>query len=345
MKRIMLAGTLFSLLILSLLSGCVYVGVPQIATFQSSPEAITAGETATLIWAVVGAESVSIAPNLGTLPLAGSRQVSPNQTTAYTLTARNSIGAVNSAVTVTVKAAVNIINFEASPSRISAGSSSTLQWNVAGVSSVNISPDIGTAAPLGTYVVSPAKTQMYTLTAISGTQVLSKSVTVEVTSPPVVVQFNALPKSIELGHASTLTWNVSGANKVTIEPELGTVPAAGSSFVFPNKTTVYTLTAASDCCVVDRTVIVQVAQFPAPFYLPIVELFNISPNSIYKGNSAILEWSVSNADSIFINNGIGPVAASGSIAVSPSNSSIYTITASNIYGSRYVSIGIAVFSP
>ncbi len=345
MKRIMIVWVSFILLILSLLSGCVYVGAPQIATFQSSPEAITAGETATLIWAVVGAESVSITPNLGSLPLAGSRPVSPNQTTTYTLTARNAVGTVSSVVSVTVKAAVNIINFEASSSKISAGSSSTLQWNVAGVSSVNISPDIGTVAPSGSYVVSPSKTQMYILTAASGTQELSKSVTVEVISPPVVVQFSASPKSIELGHASTLTWNVSGANKVTIEPELGTVPAAGSSFVFPNKTTIYTLTAASDCCVVNRTVTVQVAQFPVPFYLPNIELFNISPNSIYQGDSAILEWSVSNADSIFINNGIGPVAASGSIAVSPSNSTIYTITASNIYGSRYVSIGIAVFNP
>jgi len=218
-----------------------------------------------------------------------------------------------------------------------------LQCETVGTSSVNISPNIGTVGPSGSYVVSPSSTQTYTITAVSGSMIITKSVTVEVSSPPVVAQFTAAPKSIELGGSSTLTWNVSGATEVTIEPELGTVPSAGSSFVFPNKTTVYVLTASSECCVVNRSVTVQVSQYPVPAYLPVVVLFNISPDSIFKGNSATLEWVVLNADSVVIDQGIGPVSPSGSIVVSPASSTTYTLTAINIYGYRQVSISIVVF--
>jgi len=343
MKRKVVYGTLLFMLILSLLPGCVFISAPQIATFQSTPETITAGEAANLIWATTGAEDVSITPGLGTVPLAGSRQVSPNETTTYILTARNTAGTVSSSLTVTVKPKVDILSFQAEPPKISAGDSSTLQWQTVGTSSVNISPDIGTVGPSGSYVVSPSSTQTYTITAVSGSMIITKSVTVEVSSPPVVAQFTAAPTSIELGGSSTLTWNVSGATEVTIEPELGTVPSAGSSFVFPNKTTVYVLTASSECCVVNRSVTVQVSQYPVPAYLPVVVLFNISPDSIFAGNSATLEWVVLNADSVVIDQGIGPVSPSGSIVVSPASSTTYTLTAINIYGYRQVSISIVVF--
>ncbi len=63
---------------------------PSITEFDVSPSIIDAGGNATLKWAVSGdASSVSIEPSIGTVALSGSRQISPANTTNYTMTANN----------------------------------------------------------------------------------------------------------------------------------------------------------------------------------------------------------------------------------------------------------------
>jgi hypothetical protein len=345
MKKLAITGIVLLLLASSLFQACIYVGPPQVVTFQSTPESVAAGQSATIVWVVTGANTVNIDPDLGTVATAGSRQVNPATTTTYTLTASNVTGTSNASLTVAVQPALSISSFDANPSVIQAGQSSTLQWNVTGASSVNISPDLGNVELSGSRTVSPSSTQTYTLTAVSGGQVTSRAVTVQVTAPPVVVQFIAAPASISAGGATTISWNVTGANTVSIQPDLGTVPAAGSRVVYPSTTTVYVLSASSSCCVVNRSVTVQVAQFPVPSYLPVINLFNINPQSIYQGGSATLQWNVQNADTVVINQGIGPVSPSGFKTVTPTGTTYYTITATNLYGYRTVTIGIVVFGP
>lgn len=63
---------------------------------------------------------------------------------------------------------------------------------------------------------------------------------------------------------------------------------------------------------------------PAP--APTVSL-SAAPTSITAGNSATLSWTSSNADSVSIDNGIGTVDPSGSLSVTPSATTTYTITA------------------
>ena len=341
----MTIGTLL-LLMLSLFSGCVYIGTPQIASFQSTPETINVGEQATLIWAVVGAESVSINPDLGSVPLAGNRQVSPSKTTTYTITARNAIGTASSSLNVNVKPELNnSVSFTANPPRISAGGNSTLQWSAAGASSVNIFPDIGKVGSNGNRVISPSSTKTYTLTAIFGTRVITESVIVEVVVPPVVAMFTAFPDTLIVGETTLLRWNVTGANKVRIEPDVGEVPFAGNYGVMPSKTKTYVLTAQSDCCVVSKSVQVNItgALNPPPLYGPVVELFNVSPGSIYRGDAAILEWRVRDAISVSIDQGIGLVPASGAIVVSPTATTKYTLTVANGAAFYAVSLRLLVY--
>ena len=90
----------------------------------------------------------------------------------------------------------------------------------------------------------------------------------------------------------------------------------------------------SDSIMVDR-----VAPIPTT---PIVLLFTISPGTIHVGQTAILQWNVLNADSIFISPGIGSVPSSGSQVISPTTTTVYTLTASNFYGTRFYSVGIVV---
>lgn len=52
----------------------------------------------------------------------------------------------------------------------------------------------------------------------------------------------ANPTVVQQGQSTTLTWQTSNANEITIDG-LGTVPASGSKSITPNTSTTYTLTA------------------------------------------------------------------------------------------------------
>ena len=75
---------------------------------------------------------------------------------------------------------------------------------------------------------------------------------------PIVSIFSADPSTINEGESSTLTWDVSGATTVTIEPEVGTVDSSGSTTVSPVVTTDYTLIATNSAGSVTATVTVIV---------------------------------------------------------------------------------------
>lgn len=76
---------------------------PTIRSFTVEPGSITAGQSATLAWAVENAESVSIS-NLGSVQATGNRSVSPTSTTTYRLTATGPGGSAERSVTLNVSA-------------------------------------------------------------------------------------------------------------------------------------------------------------------------------------------------------------------------------------------------
>lgn len=73
-----------------------------------------------------------------------------------------------------------ISSFTANPSYIQPGQSSTLSWTVNNTANVSISPSVGSVPNTGVYVVTPAYTTTYTLTASNsaGSVVASTTVTV-----------------------------------------------------------------------------------------------------------------------------------------------------------------------
>jgi hypothetical protein len=62
---------------------------------------------------------------------------------------------------------------------------------------------------------------------------------------PTVGSFAASPGAITQGQSSTLSWSVSNAATVTIDPGIGGVSASGTRVVSPAATTTYTLSAAN----------------------------------------------------------------------------------------------------
>ena len=169
-----------------------------------------------------------------------------------------------------------INSFSADPPTIAAGESSTLSWTVTGATSVTIDQGIGSVALSGSRAVTPATTTIYTLTATNpaGSVTATAQVVVSGAPPPsepspptpsglpVVSYFTASPPIIPVGGSTTLSWSVSNATSVTIEPGVGTVGPAGTASVSPATNTTYTLTASNAAGWYSVTVTVIVTAAP-----------------------------------------------------------------------------------
>ncbi|MCP4625181.1 MAG: hypothetical protein GY850_16910, partial [bacterium] len=61
----------------------------------------------------------------------------------------------------------------------------------------------------------------------------------------------------------------------------------------------------------------------------IIATFSAQPPVISEGGTSTLSWTIENADTIKINNDIGAVEATGELLVSPQQTTLFTLTASN----------------
>lgn len=76
--------------------------------------------------------------------------------------------------------------------------------------------------------------------------------------------------------------------------------------------------------------------------LPVIDSFYADPPSILAGESSMLSWKVSGATTVSIDQGIGPVSVTGTRAVAPSETTTYTLTATNVAGSVIVTTQVMV---
>jgi hypothetical protein len=78
---------------------------------------------------------------------------------------------------------------------------------------------------------------------------------------------------------------------------------------------------------------------------PTIGNFYFNLPTISAGGSATLFWIVNDASSVSIDQGIGPVASSGFVRVSPHQTTTYHLTATNAAGSSDATATITVTSP
>lgn len=160
---------------------------------------------------------------------------------------------------------------------------------------------------------------------------------------PVINNFAALPTEITEGEFSTLSWVTEGALSVTLSG-LGEVPSEGSLVVAPKETTTYTLTATNDVGTVESSITITVN----PIVIeepeetePVVGFFSAAPETIDEGDFTTLSWSTEGADSVTIS-GLGSVAANGSLILSPTETTSYTLTATNETGTVESTVTVTV---
>jgi hypothetical protein len=79
--------------------------LPVIAVFSNNPATIVRGGTSTLLWSVMGANSINIDHGIGLVNAVGIKLISPATSTVYTISATNSAGTVSSSAMTTVNSA------------------------------------------------------------------------------------------------------------------------------------------------------------------------------------------------------------------------------------------------
>jgi phospholipase C len=303
-----------------------------VIAFAVKPDIIIQGQSTTLSWQVTNASTFSISPSVGTspLPMTGSATVSPAQTTTYTATAADAQGrTVTFPLTVTVVAAGSAptITMNVSPTVVASGQNTTLSWTSTNATSVTISPsilgdDVTSTALSGSVAIVPTTTTTYTATA-TGVQGVTAQATATINI--LGVTLTATPTKIGPGQTAALSWTSSNATTLSIDQGVGTVNGpSGSLSVSPAATTIYTITATNGAATATATATVNA---------PLAVTLKADPINIAPGGHSTLTWASQGATSLSIDQGVGAVTgANGSVSVSPTQNTIYTITAVDAQG-------------
>jgi len=316
------------------------IGVPAgTITLNGSKSYDPNGEALTYQWTVNGGGGVSLsAPTAAVTTF--SAQAASSYSFTLTVTNTDGLSASANAIVTTLQppTGARVVFCTAQPLTVPLGQSTSLIWSTTGATTVTITPGVGTVPNSGSISVTPTQNTNYVVTATNATGSSTCSIGVTVTQPgqnqgPQIVQFSANPGTINAGQSSTLTWQVNNATSISIAPAIGNVAANGSSGVTPAQTTTYTLTASNQYGTVSANVTVTVTAAPPPQNQgPQIVQFSANPGTINAGQSSTLTWQVNNATNISIAPAIGNVAANGSSGVTPAQTTTYTLTASNQYG-------------
>jgi hypothetical protein len=212
---------------------------PICHSFSTSRTQIIPGQTSTLSWQVSDADRIHIEPDIGRVSGLGSRAVKPAATTTYTLVATNEAGEskITCKVEVNKQLAVQIKTIEqpAVPAEI-------IEPELPVISSEVSKPKV-----LSKEVVEPPVVS----SDVNGPKIVSDEVIKPVVinykadGRPICHSFNTTRPRIMPGQTSILSWQVSNAENIRIEPGIGAVSALGSRAVKPAATTTYTLIAGN----------------------------------------------------------------------------------------------------
>ena len=322
-------------------------GAPAIGLFTATPAFFPAGTSTTLEWNVLNATTVTVSGGVGAVSAVGTQIVSPSITTTYTLTATNAEGTSTATALATVMGPGPFRHYRFVPTRDRAGGappgSGGEDFQIAEFQMLLNGiwlpcPSAGVTCPGASRQVADGEgarkandnRPIFVASGQPGNTSQGDSKWNDSGMPPLQYDFG-------------VTQDVSGYRICTANDSDGRDPVSwrvegshdGSNWVLVDEKTNYPTTTARNTYLPD---------FPiAPFLGPAIT-FTASASQIVAGGSATLNWNVDGADpgSISINQSIGAVDASGSRSVSPTTTTIYTLTAigSGVTKSQSVPVGV-----
>ncbi|MCI0487638.1 MAG: OmpA family protein [Blastocatellia bacterium] len=152
------------------------------------------------------------------------------------------------------------------------------------------------------------------------------------------VQLDVSHNRIQQGEDVRVNWTSKDAKEVTINGEK--VDAVGSKVYTPDNTTTYTAVAKRGKKEARDSKVVAVAARPPK---PTITV-SVDQGAIERGQSTTLRWNAINAEQVTITD-LGTVPNGGSRAVSPSQSTTYTATATGPGGTDSASARLTVTEP
>ncbi len=154
----------------------------------------------------------------------------------------------------------------------------------------------------------------------------------------VSLTFTASPTTIAPGGTATLSWTATNADDCTGSGTGGSTATSGSRQVSPAVTTTYSVTCYNnEPPVTQRTVTATVTVSSGGATASI----SASPTSITSGGSATLTWSSTNASSCTGTNFNTGGTVSGSVSVSPTVNTTYTVTCGSATSNTTVTVSAA----
>jgi len=314
-----------------------------IASFAATSATITTGDTTYLTASFTGGTGI-VDDGVGLIGSGIPAKVGPLAAdTTFLLTVTGDGGSAARTVTVKVVPPPAAPTIDASATVMAGGAGytasvplqdgMTYDWTIAGGT---ITKGQGTAEI--TFSADAEGTLQLLCVAVNaaGARSAPDTVSVQALPGPVIAAFRASPAAIGPSGAAILSWTVTGAAGVTVEPGIGPVAETGSQQISPGATTTYTLTASTPAGSVTATATVTVAVKP-----PVISRFAAAPAVIHRGQSATLSWSVQGAGEVSLDNGIGTVTGT-SVTVSPEVPTLYTLTATNAAGTVVARTGVLV---
>ncbi len=217
----------------------------------------------------------------------------------------------------------------ASQASVAGGSSVNLTWaslNTTSCSGTNFTP----TSFAGTVSVVVNKTTTFSVTCSGPNGQTSSSYTVAVTGATLTAPtatLTATPTSISSGQSSTLNWSSTNATSCTGNGFTAS-GTSGTATVSPTATTNYSISCsgAGGSTSASASVAVSAVVNPAP-----TVTLSASPTSVVSGKSSTLTWSSTNATSC-TGSGFTASGTSGSVAVTPSATTNYSISCTGAGG-------------
>lgn len=201
-----------------------------------------------------------------------------------------------------------IFRFEADRNVVCDTRAVRLSWEVAGAKRLEI-VGIGEVTGRSSIEVAVRQSREFalTLTPQCG-KPITRKLKIEVDDrPPYISSFQADRELTVDAQPVMLTWAVSGAERILIEPEIGLVTHVPCCGAYPMRDTTYVLRAISGFGKEARaTLTVRVSRDA-----PVIQQFRMTPAFAREGDWVELQWKVNGAEAVVLEPGIGRVAAEG----------------------------------
>jgi hypothetical protein len=324
-----LVGPWLLLLILAALFALAVFGFWPRMNLTVNPTDISAGQPVELKWTswppilmTLKLNGLTLEDARGELihyPLATTRYQLIGDTWASRLFSPGTSFSIEQTVTV-APVAPQILSFQAQPPQVDSGAFTEISWAAVDADRLVLVSDVfsQTLDSLeGTQNIRLERQTVFTLKAYNNSlpdQVVEQVLDVAVNPPPgrpapVILDFRVEPSTIMAGQSVTITWQVSGADEVSLQPIGDHLPPSGTVSQAPGETLLYMLAASNGERSTNAMRQITVNPIPptptpAPTPSPIptpaaptIELFTSSPSQpVQLGDEEVeirLDWVVS----------------------------------------------------